>query len=185
MNEQNKKLEVIRRRCEKSARIVGIFQILVIVGFTISLISAIAIFASAGKLDPVLAEQVESGKVTLSTMEINSGLIDQSIDYSYFYNKGQYAFPIAINCAFATIACGVVIVLFNIFKNIFKICATEETPFSDAVRRKLKVGFIIMTVFAVFVSGLGAGVVVGLLLWCIYSIFEYGAALQTEVDDMV
>ena len=48
---------------------------------------------------------------------------------------------------------------------------------------RLKTSFIILTVVVVIFVGLGAGVIAGLLLWCIYSILDYGKVLQTEVDE--
>ena len=59
----------------------------------------------------------------------------------------------------------------------------EDTPFSDHILGRLKVCFIIITAAILVFVGVGPGVVGALLMWSIYSIHEYGKALQTEIDE--
>ena len=71
------------------------------------------------------------------------------------------------------------------FINIFKSLAQEETPFSENILKRLRNIFIIITVLIAAYLGVGLCIVGALLLWCIYSILEYGVALQTEVDELL
>lgn len=185
MNEQNKKLEVLKNRCLRSSKIIGVLQIIIISLFMISFVAGVAIFFSSSKMNPILKEQIEKGNISSSTMEIHSALINEKFDLNYFYDKGQYALPIVINCLFAALSCLLVCFILHIFRQIFNQCVQDESPFSAAVLKRLKAGFIVITILITFSMGLGAGLIAGLLGWCLYSIFEYGTAIQTEVDDMV
>ena len=73
--------------------------------------------------------------------------------------------------------------LLGLFKKIFENLINEDNPFSDKILNNLKNCFIVMTVILTLSVGIGPGVIVGVLGWCIYSIFEYGRVLQTEVDE--
>lgn len=58
-------------------------------------------------------------------------------------------------------------------------------PFSDMIIGKLKYAFIMLFAALLVFMGVGPAILGALLMWCIYSILEYGKALQTEVDEIL
>ena len=183
MNEQNIKLEIIKKRCNTSAKVIRILQIFAIIGIIASLIGAICCFTMKDTINKGVAESVASGKTKIENVKISNGLLDFTVNYEEFYKEGNYATPITINCAIAAVITSVVYYLLSLFKKIFENLVKEDNPFSDKILNNLKICFIIITVVLALFVGLCPGVIAGLLGWCIYSIFEYGRVLQIEVDE--
>lgn len=183
MIEQNKKLETIKKRCVTSKKVISILQVIAIIGIVASLIGAICCITMKDTINNGIAESVAQGKTKVEDVKISSGLLDIMINYEEFYKAGNYATPVTINCVIATVITSIVCYLLGLFKKIFDNLINEDNPFSDKILNNLKNCFIVMTVILTLSVGIGAGVIVGLLGWCIYSIFEYGKVLQTEVDE--
>ena len=182
MSEQNKKLEVIRKRCRTAEKVIGTLQVVAVIGIVGALIGLISCFVFKDTINEAMVQQVAEGAAKVENFKIE-GLINFSINYEKFYNSGDYATPLGINCAFATIITSACFYLLTAFKKIFRNLMKEDNPFSDSIMNGLKTCFIIITVLLVLFVGLGPGVVGGLLCWCIYSILEYGKALQVEIDE--
>ncbi len=183
MNEQNNKLEVIRNRCRISALVARILRIILEIGMIGSLVGAIACFFQRARIDQFVPAEIAAGTLREETLKLGGPILKVVIDYNKAFQEGNYAGPIIISCLTAAAICAVWVILLTLFRKIFIDLATHETPFSDTVMRRLKMSFIIMAVLLVLFIGLGVGVIGGLLLWCIYSVLDYGKALQTEVDE--
>ena len=183
MIEQNKKLEIIKKRCVTSKKVISILQIIAIVGIVGALIGAICCFTMKDTINNGIAESVAQGKTKIEDVKISSGLLDIMINYEGFYKEGNYATPAAINCVIAIVITSVVCYLLGLFKKIFENLINEDNPFSDKILNSLKICFIVIAVIMTIFVGIGPGVIAGLLGWCIYSIFEYSKVLQTEVDE--
>ena len=183
MIEQNKKLETIKKRCVTSKKVISILQAIAIVGIVGSLIGAICCFTMKDTINNGIAESVAQGKTKIEDVKISNGLLSVAVNYEEFYKEGNYATPAAINCVIAIAITSMVCYLLGLFKKIFENLINEDNPFSDKILNNLKNCFIIITVILTLSVGLGPGVIAGLLGWCIYSIFEYGKVLQTEVDE--
>ena len=183
MVEQNKKLEIIKKRCKTSAKVIKILQIIAIIGIVGALIGVICCFTMKDTINNGIAESVAQGKTKIEDVKISNGLLDIMINYEGFYKEGNYATPATINCAIAAIITSVVYYLLSLFKKIFENLISEDNPFSDKILNNLKICFIVITAILTLSVGIGPGVIAGLLGWCMYSIFEYGRVLQTEVDE--
>jgi hypothetical protein len=85
----------------------------------------------------------------------------------------------------AAIICVTVACALGLFKEIFRNLSEEATPFSDKILGMLKYAFIMLFAAILVFIGVGPAVLGALLMWCIYSILEYGKALQTEVDEIL
>ncbi len=162
-----------------------VFQVLVAVAAALSLISGVIFIAGADRFNPLLAQEYANGDLSIEEDLQAGGLLALGMDFSRYYEKGNFAFPIFVMTMMGAAAAIVALVVIIILKNIFKTLLEEEKPFSENIFKKLKLGFIIITAAFVLFVGLGSGVIIGLLLWCIYSILEYGAALQTEIDETI
>ena len=74
------------------------------------------------------------------------------------------------------------IILMRCVNKTFKLLSSGASPFSDEVLKKFKTMAIVLFII-VLLNDVITGVIVGLALWTLYSIFQYGASLQTEVDE--
>lgn len=183
MNEQNLKLEIMRKRCKTSSKVVGIIQIITIIVIIAFLIGAVLCFMQRDMIDVHLAKAVEEGMIQVDNLKISGGLFHLMIDYSQTFKAGNYAIPMFFNCMISAIICLVVTFVLSMFKSVFNGLVKNETPFSDDILKKLKTIFIVIPIMTLILMGLGHSIVICLLMWCIYSVLEYGKAIQTEVDE--
>jgi hypothetical protein len=183
MNEQNKKLETLKKRCVIASKVVTVFQIIIIVGTVIAFIAGGYLFASAGDVNPQIHEAIEAGYLDLETNLQYHGLFELCINVQDYYPANDYAHPLGITCMVAACTCAMVAVILTFTKKIFTIIDKENNPFSDNCLKQLKISFIIIAITAFLTLSVGFGIVTSLILFCIYSIFQYGAALQTEIDE--
>lgn len=185
MNEQNLKLETIKKRCITSTKFISVLQVLAIIGIIGAIVGVIACVAMKDTINQAMAEQIASGNATIENFEFGTGILNFKMNYEKAFESGNYADPLAINCVMATIITGISLFLLTAFKKMFKNLIKEENPFSDSILKSLKIcSIVIIVVLGAFV-GVGPAVVIGLLLWCIESVLEYGKALQTEVDEIL
>ena len=185
MNEQNQRLDVIKKRCFTSTKVISVLQIIAIVGIIGALVGAICCFIWKDAINVGMAEQVASGKATVESLKFDAGILDFKIDYEEAFSHGNYATPIIINCIIAITITGVCLFLLTAYKKIFKDLIKEDNPFSDSILKRLRICSIVIVIILGVFAGIGAAVIIGLLLWCIHSVLEYGKALQTEVDEML
>lgn len=185
MNEQISKLSAIKKRCITSTKFISVLQILAIIGIVGAIVGAISCVTMKDSINQAMAEQIASGKATVESFEFGTGILNFKMNYEKAFESGNYADPLAINCVMAAIITGISLFLLTAFKKIFKNLINEENPFSDSILKRLKIcSIVIIVVLGAFV-GVGPAVVIGLLLWCIESMLEYGKVLQTEVDEML
>lgn len=183
MNEQIQKLDVIRSRCKTASKVTKVLQIIAIIGIVGSLVGLIFSFAMKDTINAEIAKQVANGTATVDSFKLEGGIIKLAINYDEMYNRNDYATPLGINCTIAAVLTTISAYLIGLFKKIFDNLIKEDNPFSDSIMKSLKICFIVLTVILLAFTGIGPGVICGLLCWCIYSILEYGKALQVEVDE--
>lgn len=80
----------------------------------------------------------------------------------------------------AMLICFVVVVHF--VGKVFKEMKESYSPFQPSIIKSLKVVFVLVTLLALS-SSLATGLIVGLALWCVIHIFEYGCELQRQSDE--
>ena len=182
MNEQNKRLEDIKKRCKTSKKVLSVLQGFVIAGLVISLIAGIYMLVGESTINPQLQDAYEKGYVTGYDIHMN-GLFSGEFEFSHYYEEGNFTFPIFVTCMIGAAYCVITLVILSILKSVFSTLMTKENPFSDKIFSKIKITFIIITVSVLISIGGGCALIAGLLFWCIYSILKYGAALQTEIDE--
>ena len=183
MNEQTKQLETMRNRCKTSGKVISVLQILIIIALVFVLIGAIVSFAFRDVINQGMAEEIANGSFKAEDLIFDSGLLHLTINFEEFFQSGNYATPVIINCLLAVVILAAVLYILMMFKKIFKTLIEEDNPFSDSVLSCLKSCFIIATIIMAMFVGIGPGIICGLFGWCFYSIFEYGKLIQTEVDE--
>ncbi len=200
MNEENKKLENIRKSC-KAARIFSkIILIAFMVATVLCLIAGIGLLVSKNKMDEAIltaAEQgdkieleMKAGPFVFGKFENGDFVAAEELESdipalnTYFEANadspslliGFYTLFIGIMFAFLTVS------LFFI-TSIFDIIVKEGNPFVDRVRKRALISMIILSVIVATTAGLGFGVLMGSLTWVIYTILDYGCQLKLLSDE--
>ncbi|MCR4791317.1 MAG: hypothetical protein K5871_01060 [Lachnospiraceae bacterium] len=183
MNEQNKKLETLKKRCNVASKVVAVVQIMVIVGTVIAFIGGAYLFASANEVNPQILEGIEKGYLDINTDLQYHGIFELCVSLQDYFPADDYAHPLGITCMVAACTCAMVGVILIFIKKMFTIVLRENNPFSEKCLKQLKVTFIVITITSFLTLSIGFGVITALILFCIHSMFEYGAALQTEIDE--
>ena len=190
MNESIK-LEKVKKSCNTTAKIAKICKIIMIVLAAISMMGSIVCFVYQNQIDEGM-EQITSGNVVdknggmivwdVDELEFD-GMFDISFSTDELLGNGEYGLLSALYCLVGMIVLVIAAVMFGIIQKIFDTIKKSETPFSDEVLNKLKVLFIVATVFMGITIRIGFGVFTGLICWCIYNIFEYGYVIQKQIDE--
>ena len=182
MDEQNKRLAEIRKRCTKSCKVLKVFQIMIVVAAALTLFAGIFMLSNSERLNPMLEREYAAGNLKIDEELRSGGLMSLGFDFDNYYSEGNFTFPLFILSMAAFVAEVLTLAVVIIIKNILGALIDEESPFSETIFKKLKIGFIMITASLLLTVGLGTALIVGLVLWCVYAILEYGAALQAEVD---
>ena len=180
MTEQMKKLEAVKNRCTTTAKVVGVLEVICTILAIITASIALTFIIGMNKLNPMIEEGVNQGYINYETFFNAGGVMGFR---GLLPTNGNYALGIGLTCLFATLAVVSVVIILAFIKKIFTIIIEENSPFSERSLKTIKIGFIVITVITVLGGSLGVTVITGFILFCIYSIFEYGAALQTEIDE--
>lgn len=183
MNEQNEKLESIKKRCSIAGKIVKVMRTITLIAAVLALISGFIILGSADSINPELVKQVESGRMTIETTIRFQGIFKLFIPLNDYFAPDDYAHPFGITIIVVGIVLILIAFILNSVIRIFTILKEENNPFSDKCMMQLKKSFIVIAITFFLTSSIGAGLVVTLILFCFYSIFEYGAVIQTEIDE--
>ena len=88
----------------------------------------------------------------------------------------------ALNCFVAAVFVAIVTVVLVLIRKVFTELRDNDTPFTESVRRQLKITGILVTV-SVLMESLAVAAIVGLSFWCLYCVFGYGMELQKSDDE--
>lgn len=184
MTNQEMKLQKMERSCDVTKRVLAIFRIIFIVFAALFFIVGGVLFGMQKTLDPIIEEAVENETVTFHFTELEiGGTLTFTASFEKMLDNGQYSVAFGIFSMIAVVVLVLIIVVMSLFIKIFALIKENGTPFCEEVTEKLKGGFIFTAIVIFFVSGIGTGLVMSLVFWCIYWIFEYGSVLQTESDE--
>lgn len=186
MREQEIKLEKVKKSCHTARKLVNVVKILTIIAAVFCLAVGIVCLALQTPIDTAVAQNLNgiAENITFNDPEIG-GLLQFSLHTEALREAGRYGLVLAIYCFCATLVCAVAGVIFHLIGKAFKNIEKSGSPFSNEVLASLKKTFITLVILIALLDGLGSGLFLGLFLWCLYNILSYGAALQTEVDEIL
>lgn len=184
MNEQEARLTKVKKSCKIAHTIANVVKYIVIAAVCICLVAAVICFIFRSSIDAALAESIRNGSATITfdDAEIN-GILQFRMEMDALIESGQYGLGIALYCIFGAIVTGCTAVVFHLISRIFAGIEKSESPFSEQVIHSLKTSFIVLVILTGLFHGFDSALFLGLFLWCIYNILEYGAVLQEEVDE--
>lgn len=185
MRDEMVKLEKVKKSCKISGTISKIIACLLTVGFVAS-VAGIIILGAIGydKINTEIGKAVESGDATFEVDDVNiNGMVQFDAQIEEMADQGEYAEVITVACVIVAVVTAALAVVFWMLVSIFKMITESNTPFTINIRNRIKAIFIMVAVIALITNGLGMGVIVGCIGWSLYSIFDYGFAIQQEVDE--
>ena len=192
--EENIKLERIKKSCGVGEKVTMIFCIIAIVGCVLSLIAGFTILNMGKDFDAKFAAWNEYGHMSVgnsiggikmlhinledpSSLESDIPAISEAIkDHPYAVEVSMFAFVAAMLTA-------IMAVLFKLIGSVFSLIRKEDNPFTDKVIRRIVIVMTVLSVIIFFSSGMGYGILVGILTWVVYTVLDYGRTLQIQSDE--
>ena len=83
----------------------------------------------------------------------------------------------------AAMLTAIMAVLFKLIGSVFSLIRKEDNPFTDKVIRRIVIVMTVLSVIIFFSSGMGYGILVGILTWVVYTVLDYGRTLQIQSDE--
>ncbi|SCY38071.1 hypothetical protein SAMN02910292_01526 [Lachnospiraceae bacterium XBB2008] len=193
MNE-NAKLESIKRSCSVGETVANIFCIIAIVGCVLALVSGCVILKMGREFDDKIAVLEETGKVSFSDtiggyqiMGINLGDASSIESDIPAVQEALKDHPYCIECTMAlfgiAIMTAILAVMAKLAGSVFKMIRKEDNPFTDKVINRVVIVLIVFSAILFLTSGIGKGILCGILTWVVYTILDYGRMLQIQSDE--
>ncbi len=182
MSTQEIKLAKVKKSCKAAKIITRIMTIIAAIATVLCLAGCAIVSVMGDKINEAI--MLGQGSFSVTNPEIN-GLLSFSINLESMVQAGEYAKATIIVCVFGALVCLCLTIISAIINRTFVKLERCETPFAAEVMKSLKAMFIVLTAAVVVCVGLGDGLIIGVCLWCVYTIMDYGCALQEEVDDTV
>ena len=185
MNESIK-LEKVKKSFSVTSKVVKICKIIFIVAAVLCLAGGIACMTmydtiNTGVINLVGIEN-PGDEIIIEPFEYD-GLFEYTFKFDEWQEAGEYGYIATAYCFIGFAITLVATIFFHIIEKIFKVINESETPFCEAVVKKLRTLFIVITILAAILSGIGTAVFMGLFCWCVYTIFDYGYVIQKQVDE--
>lgn len=176
MNGENSKIEKIKKSSKTVMAVSkGVMIFCIIMDIMLVVLGAFMI-AFKNFINEMLQEAIDKGMLAISEIPFNNfGSVDILL-------AGDYAFNIFISLLGMLVSMILLTVILYFVGKIFKAFRESYSPFMPSILKQLKVVFILIIVISLK-SSLLIGAVIGLALWCLYQIFEYGCELQKQSDE--
>ncbi len=181
MNEQNNKMEKIKRSSNIAMSIATVGKIFMIMAAAVTFMGGIvlAVLSMDSDKSDELRQMLESGKLTVDIRVFGFDITTDMVEGA----------PILDGLILAVVFMFVMCVLFILFAvtlhftaKVFKEIRDSDSPFRPAVLKDLRLPFILIVLLS-SQDSLIFGAVVGIALWCVYCIVDYGCELQRQSDE--
>lgn len=185
MDKQELKLQKIKKSCNIASKVVTVFFTIMIVAFVLLTSSTVLAMFNLKAVNEMVLEAEEAGtiesSVSIQSLKFESDVpaVQEFIENSdYVYALGVIFYMIIGNIYIIASA-----IILGMIRHIFKILKESESPFDEKILRTLGLVLAFTAIIIGLSIGIGFGVVVGLVFWCIYNFFSYGCELQKLSDE--
>ena len=202
MNQENIKLNRIKKSSHVAGIVTRIVFILCVVASMILIVTSIVMIADRTNMNAQIKAGIEGANdvdVTKKVGPINVHLLrfsKDSFDITKYQKiessipaleKALSDTPYSLTLGFTLLTAGLNVVLLAIamfqLYSVFDIIGKEDSPFTQRVLKKLLFALIVIDIVIAFTAGLGTAAVAGLVTWALYTIMDYGRLLQTQSDE--
>ena len=202
MNQENIKLNRIKKSSHVAGIVTRIVFILCVVASMILIVTSIVMIADRTNMNEQIKAGIEGANdvdVTKKVGPVNVHLLrfsKDSFDITKYQKiessipaleKALSDTPYSLTLGFTLLTAGLNVVLLAIamfqLYSVFDIIGKEDSPFTQRVLKKLLFALIVIDIVIAFTAGLGTAAVAGLVTWALYTIMDYGRLLQTQSDE--
>ncbi len=202
MNQENIKLNRIKKSSHVAGIVTRIVFILCVVASMILIVTSIVMIADRTNMNAQIKAGIEGANdvdVTKKVGPVNVHLLrfsKDSFDITKYQKiessipaleKALSDTPYSLTLGFTLLTAGLNVVLLAIamfqLYSVFDIIGKEDSPFTQRVLKKLLFALIVIDIVIAFTAGLGTAAVAGLVTWALYTIMDYGRLLQTQSDE--
>lgn len=181
MNESNQKIEKIKKTSNVALILIKITQIFLMMGIVVMIGTGCLCLGARDYIDQAFARASEMG--TFSEAELSIKL--ESGFFSGVFRLDQtesVAEVLGVYLLTGSVMLICVLVILHFVGKVFKKLKESYSPFGPEIVKSMKIAFVLITVL-VLQSSLLIGALVGVSLWCVFQIFEYGCELQQQSDE--
>lgn len=182
MNDQIMKLERVKKSCHTAKVITRALYILTRIAAILCVGGAALVYFFRDKIDAAIAAGEGSFNPTMNNLSAG-GLFRLSLDVQKLFEQGNYTEGLITTLVFAGVMCLFTAIIFRMICRVFIEIEKSESPFAHASIFRLKKAFITLVILTGLFVDVGNALLLALFLWCVYCILDYGAALQTEIDE--
>lgn len=202
MNQENIKLNRIKKSSHVAGIVTRIVFILCVVASMILIVTSIVMIADRTNMNAQIKAGIEGANdvdVTKKVGPVNVHLLrfsKDSFDITKYQKiessipaleKALSDTPYSLTLGFTLLTAGLNVVLLAIamfqLYSVFDIIGKEDSPFTQRVLKKLLFALIVIDIVIAFTAGLGTAAIAGLVTWALYTIMDYGRLLQTQSDE--
>lgn len=181
MNTEMTKLENVRKSCKTASMVVKVINIILIIFLIVSIAGAVICF---GMSDTINTEMANNPEATENIkMSVNVGVFEATDVLDDLTEIGNYGEAFGLCCVVGIIALGVSIIIVSQVGKILSAILKNDSPFNEVVVKAMRRAFITVVIVTLLMSGLGGALIIAMLFWCLYTVFQYGAELQKQSDE--
>ena len=172
------KIEKIQKTSKIALKLTNVAKVICIVAAIIVFVGGIIVLAYSDEVNESIRQEVESGELLAEDI-----LEDvSSVKVMELINENQIATVLTVYMVIVAIMLILLAIVWYFIGKVFKNLTENDSPFNAGIIKDLKIAFILVTIISLQ-SSILAGIVIGLALWCIINIFEYGCILQQLSDE--
>lgn len=203
MNEENVKLARIKKSSKVAHAVSKTLFIVSMVACVITLVTGLVLFFGRDKFDPQIKEALAAnpekanatigfGNIKVATVEDGNFVLDEAMRWTsdvpaletFFRNNDDSpAFTLGLYLMFISLLIAFVTFCLYLISSVFALLHKEGNPFDKKVIKRIMVTMIILSAILLTTSGMGLGILCGLLTWVVYTILDYGRLLKTQSDE--
>ena len=194
MNEENVKLAKIKKSCRVGKKITSILCVIAIIGCVCAMVAGIALLSNSERFEPEFAKLVDEEKLSTSNGIGKASMFHiDSIDVNNWESDipalqnaletRPYTTVYGIYCIIISLSIAVASLMMKLLSSVFGLIETENTPFTDAVIKRVTIVMIVISGFLLMTSGAVLGILCGVATWVIYTVMDYGKTLQIQSDE--
>ena len=177
MNEERAIIEKIQKTSKIGCIVTNVVKIFCIVMSVVTILMGCILVGESKRINVVLGEAIGEDQHFIDGMD----LLEETL-YQTLMEKGDFATVLGVELLVmgAILICTAIVVHF--VRKVFREMGESYSPFQLSIVKNLKVAFVLVTLLTLS-SSLAIALIVGLSLWCVIHIFEYGCELQRQSDE--
>lgn len=176
----NTHFKKINRYCYISSIILNVLRIVSILSFVTVVLGGILSACFSDKINTAYANHNFPLPVDIN---IPCGFVSFNLNEVAQIHDGNIALALEIACVLIAISLLFFFIVLHLFIRILREIKKEASPFTSVIIKTLRTTFTVLSILLFILFGIIYAAIGTLFFFIIYTIFEYGYALQLQVDE--